>query len=275
MSDTHVAEAPDTPVTPPVDTEIETRARRLGWVPKDEFKGDPAKHRSADEFLERGTTILPILQRDNERLHGQVSALSVQLKETQEATKELLAFTSKSEERAYNRAKADIQAKIEAAAATADPIAVRAGMAELDALAADHKPAAPKTETAKPAVAADPIIQDWIAKEEWYSRDRTLNAYATDEFGKLERDHPGMSKAEMLIETKKRTMDKFPEKFGINPARNGAAPVAEPRGESQRRKTGKTYEDLPADAKKACDKFVKQIPGYTREKYVKDYDWND
>ena len=34
---------------------------------------------------------------------------------------------------------------------------------------------------------------------------------------------------------------------------------------------GKTYNDLPSDAKIECDRFVATIKGYTREKYVTDY----
>jgi len=135
-------------------------------------------------------------------------------------------------------------------------------------------PEPPKPKVEAPASAVDPIIQDWISKEEWFNRDRSLNAYAVDVFGVLERDHPGMSKAEMLAETKKRTVDKFPEKFGINPMRENAAAVGEPKGgNSSPRKRGKSYDDLPPEAKHACDKFVKTIPGFTKEKYVADYDW--
>jgi hypothetical protein len=40
------------------------------------------------------------------------------------------------------------------------------------------------------------------------------------------------------------------------------------------RKKGKTFEDLPPRAQKECDRFVKTIPKYTRDKYLADYDWS-
>lgn len=274
MSDTHAAEAPEK-VVAPVESDVETKARRLGWVSKDEFKGDPDRHRSAEEFLERGERILPIVLKDNERLHSRLGEVENVLKETREASKELLAFTSKSEERAYQRAKTEIEDRIAKAAEAADPNAVRGGMRELDALAKDHAKPAPEIKPeAKPAVASDPVIQDWIGKEDWFRNSKALNAYAVDVFGELERDKPGLSKSELLAETKRRTMDKFPEKFGINPEREKAAAVANPTG-GKTPKRGKVYDDLPAEAKQACDKFVRTIPGYTREKYVKDYDWDN
>ena len=79
----------------------------------------------------------------------------------------------------------------------------------------------------------------------------------------------------MLAETKKRTMNKFPEKFGINTRREEPASVSTPSGQvTTQRSRKKTYDDLPAEAKSACDKFVKTIPGYTRDKYVAAYDWD-
>lgn len=251
--------------------ETEARARRLGWVPKEDFKGDPDKWRPADEFLSRGEQLMPMLRRDNERLHERLSKFERLIADKDEAIKDVLEYTRKSEERSYQRAKAEIEERIAQAAANADPATVRAEMAKLDQL---EKPA-PKVEERKTEPAIDPEIQDWLGKNDWYNKDRALNGYATDVWSQLEREAPGMSTADKLAETKKRTMDKFPEKFGINPKREGAAAVATPSGETRQRKTGKTYDDLPADAKKACDRFVKMIPGYTREDYVKNYEWDN
>ena len=260
----------------PQESEAEVKARRLGWLPKGEFRGDPDRWRPAEEYLARGETIMPLLQRDNDRLHGRISNLEKEIKETREVAGELRDFASKAEERAYERAKREIQAKIEAAAANADPNTVRTEMANLDQLEKDHK-VAPKEKTNGATPAIDPEIQGWINTESWYTKDRTLNAFATDTYGELERAKPGMSTAERLAETKRLTQEKFPEKFGLgdNPKRTAAAAVSNPNGAVKTKKTGKTYEDLPDDAKRACDRFVKMIPGFKREDYLKDYDWGE
>lgn len=260
---------------PPAENEVEVRARRLGWVPKDEFRGDPDKHRSAEEFLERGETLLPILKRDNEKLHGIVSRLEGDLRETKEATKELLAFTGKSEERAYKRAREELEGRVQQAAQNADPAAARQAMDEMARLDNEHRKPAQAAQTERQGQQVDPEIQEWIGRERWFTSSPVLGAYATDIYGELERSKPGMSKSELLAETKRRTQEKFPEKFGINPMRSAAPAVDSPSGGTvTQRKKGKTYEDLPAEAKKACDKFVRTIPGYTREQYVKDYEWD-
>ena len=275
MSDVNTA-ADVTETTPPPENETETKARRLGWVSKDEFKGDPEHHRSAAEFLERGERLLPLLQRDNDKLHRKISEMEGLLRETRESSKELLEFTSKSEERAYERAKREIQAKIEQAAANADPASVRTEIANLDALNEQHRKPPQKTEAKQTAPQVDPEIQDWISKESWFNpKNPTLYSFATETYGELERSKPGVSIAERLAETKRLTTEKFPEKFGINPKRDAAASVGTPSGNTQAKRNAKSYENLPEEAKRACDKFVKTIPGYTKEKYCKDYDWDN
>jgi ParB family chromosome partitioning protein len=99
------------------------------------------------------------MRRDNDKLHKRVNDLEGILKETRDAQKELLEFTSKNEERAYNRAKAELQAKAEAAAGNADQAGVRQAMTEMDAL---DKPFKPQTRPVTPPANVDPTIQDWI-----------------------------------------------------------------------------------------------------------------
>ena len=48
-------------------SEIEEKAVAMGWVPLEEWKGDPEQHRPADEFVARGEQILPIVKKTAER----------------------------------------------------------------------------------------------------------------------------------------------------------------------------------------------------------------
>ena len=255
-----------------VATDAESRARRLGWVAKDEFKGDPDKHRSAEEFLERGETMLPLLKRDNDRLHDGMTKLERRLEDQAKTFAQFAEYATKAEERAYKKAKAELEARRDTAIETADVNAARQAQREIDQLEA---PVAPKPVTTEPAPQLDPVIQSWISENDWYTKSRPLNAYATEVYGDLEKQYPGKNKSELLAETKQKTMERFPDKFGINPKRDEASAVANPGAVTQpRRKSGRTYDDLPPEAKKACDKYVKTIPKYSREQYVKDYEWD-
>lgn len=256
----------------------EQEARDYGWAPKEDFKGPESKWRPAEDYLSwaKQSGRLPKgefdeLKKQFPAIRQENQALKSQLDEIKGTLTQFVEFSSKAEERAYNKAKTEIEQRIEQAAANADPVAARQATQELQALKPDVpvKPAADK-----PAAIGDPVIQDWISKEDWFTKSATLNTFATETFGDLERAKPGVSKAELLAETKRKTMEKFPEKFGINPMREGAAPVGSPTGQATIRKSSKkSYDDLPPEAKAACNKFVKQIPGYTREKYVAAYDW--
>lgn len=260
----------------PDGNDAETKARRLGWVPKEEFRGDPDKHRSADDFLKRGEEILPILQRDNKRLHENFGKVERELKETRETLQSFAEFTQKNAEREYKKSLRELEARLDSAIETADVTQARQLRKEIAEL--DGGPPAPKPkpepvgEADKPAV--DPEVASWIEQNEWFNKSASLRTYAVEEFGELEKRYPEKTKTEILAEVKTRTVDRFPEKFGVNPKRDGAAAVASPTGDATRRKTGKTYDDLPAEAKKACDKYVRTIPNYTKEKYVKDYEWD-
>jgi hypothetical protein len=260
----------------PDGNDSETKARRLGWVPKEEFRGDPDKHRSAEDFLKRGEEILPILQRDNKRLHENFGKVEKQLKETQETLQTYSEFAKKAAEREYKKSLRELEAKLDAAIELADVSQARQLRKEIAELDGGDPAPKPKPEpVGEPdAPKVDPEVASWIEQNDWFNRSASLRTYAVEEFGELEKRYPGKTKTELLAEVKQRTVDRFPDKFGINPKREGAASVASPTGDSGRRKTGKTYDDLPAEAKKACDKYVRTIPGYTKEKYVKDYEWD-
>lgn len=48
--------------------EIQAEARKIGWRPPEEFRGDPAKWVDADEFVRRGEEVLPLVKAANRQL---------------------------------------------------------------------------------------------------------------------------------------------------------------------------------------------------------------
>lgn len=279
MSDTNAAAAPETEpvVTPAPADETESKAKRLGWVPKEEFRGDPDRWRPADEFLKRGEDLMPLLRKDIEKLHDRSARLERDNAELRGVLVEMRDFSRTASEREYKRAKAELEAEMREAVSTADPVRHERAMAQLNAMEAE-RPAPKKAEEPASQTQLDPVVQSWIGENStWFNqKNPTLQTFAIETYGELERESPGMSRSEMLAETKKRTMDKFPEKFGLNKRRDGAQTVATPGSASvaPRKSTKKGYDDLPAEAKSACDRFVKTIPGYTRDEYVKNYEWD-
>ena len=69
-----------------------------------------------------------------------------------------------------------------------------------------------------------------------------------------------------------RMHNEFPDAFGNKNRRK--ATTVEDSGEKLRESSKeRTYENLPPEAKAACDNFVKTIPNFKQEDYVATYDW--
>jgi small-conductance mechanosensitive channel len=235
-------------------SEVEQKARKMGWTPKEEFKGDPEKWRSAEEFVERGENMIPIL-RDT------VKRQQKQLEELHKTMREFGEYHSKTEQRAYERAYQDLKARqIEAVAAgdSAAFVQIDNEIAELNKQASEKR---------APEAGPPPEYVEWESRNEWVKKDKKMLAYAEAQFEYLQRTETDMTYSEVLDEVTKAVKKQFPDKF-TNPKRESAPSVEGATPAAKR--GGKTYADLPKDAKDACDKFVSKY-GIKREEYVKNY----
>lgn len=259
--------------------DIEATARRMGWRPKEEYKGDESKWVEADAFVARIQDEVPVLKRTLRDMDSKFAKLEQKLAEQTQVLTDFREFASRGEKRAYERALAELTAQREVAVAHADTEGFKAAEAAIAKLNEETKPTTterkadppPRTETTPQPV---PEISDWMSRNSWFNTDTELHEEARLIDASLMRRHPGMPIAERLEMVTARVRKEFPEKFG-NVRRDAAATVAQPGGQTTTRKRGRTYDDLPSEAKRACDKFVKTIPGFTRDQYVKDFDWSE
>ena len=58
---------------------VETEARSMGWVPLEEFRGPKDKWRGASEFVDRGSTVLPIVNSLLKKERAKTSQLETRL----------------------------------------------------------------------------------------------------------------------------------------------------------------------------------------------------
>ena len=246
--------------------DYESEARQHGWTPKEEFRGDTAKWVDAETFVRRADEVMPFLKKQN-------AGLKRELDDMKRTMRQFQAFASKAEERAYTRAVSDLQARHDEAVESGDVAAARKVMKEMTELKADAPEA---TGTVKEDdVAADAPedaqqqINRWIEASEYYIADERKTRYADlqsdaiiKEHGALHRFPGGLDAA--LKEIDARVGRKFADKPPVQNVGAGNRPG--PKG-------GKTYADLPAEAKRQCDRFVKTIPGFTQAQYVRDYSW--
>lgn len=233
---------------------IEDEAREMGWKPRGEFKGDESNFIDAAEFVRRGKEFVPFLRANNAKLEKEVQGLKKTLKQFGE-------FYTKTEQRAYERALKDLEARQAEAVEANDVQAVREITKEISDLEKDARQAA-KSEPADDAEA----FEEWKAENAWFDKDKALRGLAIAIAEEIKHDFPDPVK--QRAEIARRVKAEMPEKF-TNPRRT-LAPAVEGVGKGPKT-TGKSYSDLPPDAKKMCDEFVRDIPGFTRDKYVKDY----
>lgn len=261
-----VAEAEDVAVTPAADgadnqePSLEDKALRMGWTPKGQFKGDPEKWVDAEAFIKRGEEFLPFLKANNKALETALEKSNREMAAMKRTMDQFKEFHSKTEARAYERAMKDLQSQQEQAVAAGDVDGVREITKEIVAL---NKDVAPKPKDDGPTVDLDA----WKAENTWFETDRAMRGAAIEIAEEL--TEKGVLGEDQLKEVSKRIKAEFPHKFD-NPRRR--EPGAVESGGSARRPAGKTYADLPADAKAMCDDFVKQKL-LTREQYVKEYQW--
>lgn len=238
----------------PAVNEVEQKARKMGWTPKEEFKGDPEKWRSAEEFVERGENMVPILRDTVRKQERKIADLERNIAE-------IAVNATKSEQRAVQKALSELKARqIEAVAAGNTEAFVQIDQEIEDlhkqALESQPKPKGPP-----------PEYVEWEEKNTWVRNDPVMLAYAESQFEYLKRTKPGMLYSEVLESVSKAVKKEFPDKFS-NPRRE-SAPSVEGSTPSPK-KGGKTYADLPKEAKEACDRFVERYK-VKREDYVKQY----
>lgn len=258
-----VAKAAATPAEDAAPTETaEAKATRMGWRPQAEFKGDQSKWIDAETFVKRGEEILPIVQANAKALEKALAEANKRTDKLEKTLKEFGDYHTQSEERAYQRALADLIAQQDAFAAEGNVEGVRATTEQIVDLG--------KEVSKVPKVGQDDgepqHITDFRAENPWFQKDSVMTAAAhaiAEELAISGLVDP----VKQLAEVSKRIKVEFPHKFE-NQRRAAPAPV---EGATPPRKAGKTYSDLPPDAKAQCDRFVTQIKGFSRDNYVKDF----
>jgi hypothetical protein len=276
---------------------VEEQATRMGWVELEDFRGSPDHWVPADKFIERAETILPLAKgtiKEMQKLMAQqetnfrtlLAEQKTEFDTLKASTANFAEFAKKSEERAYERALAELKGKQRAAAEDRDVAGVEAIGAEIEAHIKSHPAVtgvAPTTvdEPAKATAPVNPWIipgqfEAWQADNIWYNEKPNMAVYADQMDKFLMRTKPGQSQKERLSDIARLVKEEFPTYF-TNPARE-AAGVVEGGGDAGSRPSAnkRGYANLSSDAKAVCDEFTGKdgkgktgtIEGFTREDYL-------
>ena len=239
----------------PAERDYEAEARKQGWTPQEDFRGDPARWTYAETFVKRADEVMPFLQKQNKALKRELDDLRRQVKKSTE-------FFTQAETRAYERAMADLQKRHDEAVETGDLAASRRVMAEMRDI---KPPEAPVADAPVNDADAATKFAEWIDANDWYVKDADRRSYADIQAQAMGPAiaYDGGPEA-WLEELGRRVERKFtaPKPNAANPGGNRAGA----RG-------GKAYSDLPPEAKAVCDKWVRQGIIKSRDDYVKSYQW--
>lgn len=266
---------------------IEVLARQDGWVPKEEYRGDESKWVDAETFVERGKQILPILRSNNERLKKELAEktnkFEIEITELRSTAEEFKRFTKEAADRKVKEMEKQLR-ELRAAKSEATAQEDHSRAAELEeqidsvkdqVAKAKEPPKEPeKKEEAPPELPA--YIQEWMGKNTWYGDETDYfeeSQIVTALGAAIRRKHPTITGKDFLEMLDDKIAEKLPH-LVKDSARRG--PSVEGGNRANKSKPSKrSYENLPADAKAACDKFVKQGL-LTKEQYVADFDgWEE
>ncbi len=270
MADQAAAPAAATP-------QVVAKARGLGWVPKEEFRGDESRWVDADTFVKRGEEIMPILKQNNHRLENEVSDLSTQLaaaqvaiKESQTAMADLIKLQTESTLQAVKDTKKQLRSQLRAAREAENFAAIEEIEEQLDEVADTQRKIEAKVEkpapTPAPAPAAntpkvDPEFTAWMRDNPWFGKDKRKTALMIVEGEELRADPTnrglvGRPFYDAAAEAAERLVNPKATHSKVETGTGSGTPSTDKGGNAV-----KTYADLPADAKKACDDWEKKLVG--------------
>ena len=260
---------------------VEKEARVFGWVPKEEFRGTEESWVDAETFVKRGKEINPILRANNERLKKEMEA------ERQKHNKELAELKQSAEEfkqfqkDAFARKQQQLETEL-SDLKNQRKEAIREGDAdlvvELEDRIEDLKEE--KSKKPEPVVAAlvqeetklDPSLGQWLEGNKWFGQDVEATEVANALGVSLRKQFPNLSGKDFLDKLDEKLKQRVPELYGNQNQTRSAVEGSTTRSAPNSGK--KSYDNLPAEAKAACDKFVKQGLFKSKQEYVELYDWN-
>lgn len=257
---------------------VENEARLQGWVPKEEFRGNETDWIEAEVFVQRGKEINPILRKNNERIQRELEITKKQMEDLKKAAEEFKTF----QKEAYNKKLQDYEQEIKdlkdlkrKAVTEGDGDLVVELDDQIEAIRTKKITAVPpkefpKTTVVEPKVASE--IAEWVESNKWYKEDPKMASAANKIAEQIRMEHPYTIGKDFLEKLDKELETMFlPEKLGRKS--RPRSPVEGNRSSQNEGKTGKkSYDNLPSDAKAACDKFVKQKL-MSRDEYLNMYSW--
>lgn len=229
--------------------DLETFASRMGWTPKDQWRGDPDKWKPVDQFMEDTVSINQTLNR--------------KLKNIERDTRRIIQANERLTEKQIAEERERLNARLDQAVDEGD----RETVGRVTTRLAKLEQEAPR----------DPDVSEFVERNaEWFNVDPEATALAMGVAENLSRQ--GKSHAEQVAAAERAVKKRFPELFDEPaPKPQGKGPAAvhtsQTRSAPRARSGPKGFADLPAAAKETALRMESR-GRCSRDEYAKVY-WQE
>lgn len=273
--------------------QVEREARTMGWVPEDQFKGNKAHWVDAEQFVEKGRSVMPILQQNNKRLVAEaltqaekLGKLEKQLEQSQVVLEKLEKHYTEANKRAAVQARQELAAELKQAREDGDTDAeVRilgsiSDLKDAEKAAEQNAPEDKKDKSKQQENYQDNLSQDFKAWEadnkDWFGPDKKKTKGVVRAAEDLRDEGSTLVGREFMEAALDKYLEDHPNEQEEQPRQRArpAAKVESSNNRSSVRSGAKSFANLPAEAKAACMDDVDDLVGDgKRFKTVKE--WQD
>ena len=244
--------------------EMETEARDQGWLPQDEYKGNPEQWRDATEFVEFGRKMNPILRKNNEELKKELAEQRAMMEGYKGSVDALIALKAKESKAQYDAQLNFVKSQMREARNQGDHAVADQLEDELENMQQQPpEQIVPAQQEPAHAFSKDDLA-GWAKENQWFATDPQLQKLADSFAIKMWSENKQVTGRAFLDAVTAEVKDIVPHKFTrrtnttVESGNHGA--TASVPG----------YERLPQEAKDLCDDFVQRKLG-SRAEYIKLY----
>lgn len=248
--------------------ELIEEARSMGWVPEEEFKGDKSKWVAADEFVDKGRHVIPIILANNKRLQKdlltrdqKIGTIQSQLESATRAIDKLELHYTEANKRAVETAKVQLREELKQAREDGDVDAEFAIQDKLDELRSAKPDVVEEKVDPTPKTPVD--LQGWYDENPWFGSQNVKDKQKTKEVLRIAedlRDEGNTTQGRAFFEE---VMQAYDDRNGQQqeeaPQRRNTSKVES--GGARSSGGGKTFGSLPAEARAACHADADDLVG--------------
>lgn len=254
-----------------VERNFEQEAQKQGWKPKEDFTangGNESDWVDAKTFVERGESSAGILKSRLEKMERR-------LNHQEEVNRSLASHHQRMLDKEKQQ-RAQLMHELEEAraqaVATGDSNAFKQADRQLNELREQSREPTKEVVPEGP----NPEIEGWLEDNAWYNEDESLRYMADGYAERLRARNPqlkGRAFLDKVSDYVKQNSSKKPMRTQSQSAEGEGdkLPTREVKSSSSGNK--RTYENLPPEAKKECNRLLREIKGFTKEQFCDYYDW--